>query len=134
MPPAPTLPDCLAESLKMRVPRFTQEDTVGTKVARYEDYMMETAFVEGELTEERVQQLLRKAPLKHRWDHMQGWDHLVKGRTEGAVTRAKAQVNPLLYDELEEIDWLVKRLSEEIDRMQRDAAKCSRAYTMLTGS
>jgi hypothetical protein len=35
---------------------------------------------------------------------------------------------------LQKARWLIRRLSEEIERLERDATKCSRAYTLATGS
>lgn len=130
------LPDALEKSKKMRVPTFEHGTSPRQKIDQLETYLLDSAAVQGDLTEERLDWMVRLVPLEHEWDHIpeDEWAHLRRTRTETAVKHAKRIARPQLYDEIQGIEWMAKRLTEEIDRMERDASKCSRAYTMLTGS
>lgn len=132
----PELPAALTTSIGMRVPTFERGAAPRGKIDALEDYLLRSAMVQGDLTEERLDWMSRLVPLKDEWDHMnqEEWGHLRRTRTETAVTHAKRQVRPELYDEMMDIEWMIKRLTEEIDRMERDAAKVSRAYAMIVGT
>lgn len=130
----PTLPAALVTALGLRVPVFEKDASPSYKIAELESYLLLSAFTQGELTEQRLDWLVRLVPLEDEWDHLAGWEEHLRTRTEKGVTQAKRCVRPDLYDEIQDIEWMVKRLSEEIDRMERDATKCSRAYSMITGS
>lgn len=132
----PELPAALVTSIELRVPVFERGTAPRMKIDALEEYLLLSAHVQGDLTEERLDWMSRLVPLKDEWDHLpqEDWGHLRRTRTETAVTHAKRQVRPELYDDMMDIDWMIKRLTEEIDRMERDASKCSRAYTMITGT
>jgi hypothetical protein len=130
----PNLPDCLTVSLGLRVPVFEKDKSPREKIDELESYLLLSAYTQGELTEERMTWLVGAVVLQMKWDHLDGWQHLRRTRTELAVRDAKRQIAPELYDRLQANEWMVKRLSEEIDRMERDATKISRAYTMITGA
>lgn len=129
----PELPKCLTVSLGLRMPLFEKGHAPAEKISEMEDYLLLSSWTQGELTEERVRWLMDKVAVQHEWDHLTGWEELRRTRTETAVTQAKRQVRPDLYDRLQEIEWMVRRLGEEIDRMEREATKASRAYTLMTG-
>lgn len=130
----PELPAALNTSIGLRVPVFERGTAPRTRIEALEEYLLLSANVQGDLTEERLDWLSRLVPLQDRWDHLEGWEELKQTRTEGGVRDAKRRVDPDLYDEIQDHQWMVKRLTEEIDRMERDATKVSRAYTMLTGT
>lgn len=132
----PTLPACLTTSLGLRVPVFARTAAPREKIEALEEYLLLSASVQGDLTEERFDWMTRLVPIQDEWDHMpeEEWGHHRRTRTETAVKHAKRIARPPLYDEIMDIEWMIKRLTEEIDRMERDATKCSRAYTMITGS
>jgi hypothetical protein len=126
------LPECLQRSLQMRVPAYDRTMTARQRIELLEDYLLESAIVQGELTEERAGWMVTLIPLQHEWDHLAGWEDRRRTRTEAGVRDAKRAVRPDLYDEIEEVNWMIKRLTEEVDRMERDASKVSRAYSMET--
>lgn len=132
----PQYPAALTTSIGLRVPVFDRGTPPRTKIEALEEYTLLSAHVQGDLTEERLEWMSRLVPLQDQWDHMpqEEWGHLRRTRTETAVTHAKRVARPDLYDEIQEIQWMIKRLTEEIDRMDKDASKVSRAYTMLTGN
>jgi hypothetical protein len=130
----PEISPTLAKSKKMRIPVFEPATGARTKIDQLENYTLETAFMQGELEEERLEALRDLAQKRHEWDHLDGWEGLKRTRTEAAVQDAKRQIRPELYDQIQDLDWTVKRLTEEIDRLERDATKTSRVYSMITGS
>lgn len=130
----PNLPECLTISLGLRVPVFEKGKSPREKIDELESYLLLSAYTQGELTEERMGWLVGRVVLQTEWDHLDGWQQYKRTRTELAVRDAKRHIRPDLYDRLQANEWMVKRLGEEIDRMERDATKVSRAYTMITGA
>lgn len=118
------------------MPVFGEGTAPSHKIEQLESYLLLSAFTQGQLTEERVDWLSSLVPLKDQWDHMPEhlWAELRRTRTETAVTHAKRIAMPDVYDKIQDHEWMIKRLTEEIDRMEREASKVSRAYTMITGS
>lgn len=117
----------------LRLPLF--EPTVGPKqrIESLTDYMLLTAYWSAELSEHRFGLMEELKPLDYEWYYLEGWEPFRRNRTEGGVDAAKAQVRPDLWDAITDARWKIARLTEEIDRLERDATKASRAYTMLTG-
>lgn len=132
----PVLPACLQTSVGLRMPVFAAGTSPSSKIGQLEDYLLLTAYTQGELTEVRMDWMCSLVPIRDEWDHMpnEEWAHLRRTRTETAVTHAKRMARPDLYDQMLDHDWMIKRLSEEFDRMEREAARASRVYTMITGS
>jgi hypothetical protein len=123
----------LAAAAKLRVPRVERELGVRARVEALEDYLLESAWHQGELAEARLELYGQLRELEEKWDHLDGWQALKRTKTEAAVDDAKRQLRPELYDGIKKARWLIRRLSEEIERLERDATKCSRAYTLATG-
>lgn len=137
----PELPACLTTSLGLRMPVFHREPhpdapSPTERIRQMEEYVSLTGYWEGELCEERVKWLADKEPLRREWNEIpeDEWQHLRRTRTETAVDQAKRIVRPALYDKIQDCDWMIKRLSEEIQRMGREYDRASRTYTMITGS
>lgn len=130
----PTLPSSLTTSIGLRMPVFADGTSATDKLGQLESYLLLTAYTQGELSECRLEWLSSKIALQDEWAHLTGWEDLRRTRTETAVTHAKRMLRPDLYDALEDHDWMIKRLTEEVDRMERDSVKASRAYTFITGS
>lgn len=127
--------DALTTSKQMRMPRFEHGVAPRVKIDELESYLLNTAFVQAELAEERLDALVTLQELSRSWDHLDGWQALRRNtRTEKSVEDAKRQVDPRLYDQIKDLEWTIKRLSEEIERLERDASKASRAYSMMTGT
>lgn len=128
------LTEALEKSKGLRMPLFEKGTAPRVKIDELESYLLLTAWQQGELAEERLDALVTLQDLEHQWDHLDGWQGLKRTRTEAAVEDAKRQVAPQLYDQKRDLEWTIKRLSEEIDRLERDATKVSRAYSMMTGT
>lgn len=133
MPERPDLPECLKIAIGLRIPLFKEESPKG-KIDALESYLLLTAWYQGELAEERLNRLCELRPLEEEWNHLAGWESLKQTRTEKGVMDAKRRLRPDLYDEMTGLQWMVKRLDEEADRLERDATKTSRVYSMITGS
>lgn len=99
-----------------------------------EDHISITAYYQGELEDERVDSYDALHELLRQWDAIEGWQTFRQGRTDASIDLAKAQLNPKLAREIKELRYTLDRLTEQIDRMERDASKASRVYTLLTGS
>lgn len=119
---------------KLRVPVFQRETAPREKIDQLEEYMLLSAYFAGELHRERLEHHQRVADLQLEWDHLAGWEPFRRSKTETAVEDAKRQLRPDLYDAIADARWAIARLSEEIDRLERDATKVSRTYTFITGS
>ena len=127
------LPETLERSLKMRVPRYDRDKTTSARVEEFEEYLLESARMQGDLTQEGIAWEKIIWPLEEVWANLTGWEELRRTRTEAAVTAAKRMVDPELYAKMEDIRWIIKKCALEADRMERDGTKVSRAYTMETG-
>lgn len=139
--PRPELPECLKTALGLRMPVFRREPhpdaaSPAERIRQMEEYIQITGYWEGELNEERVKWLADKEPLRREWGEIpeSEWGHLRRTRTETAVDQAKRQVRPELYTKIQDCDWMVKRLTEEVGRMGREYDRASRVYSLITGS
>lgn len=126
--------EALETSKGLRVPVFERDAAPRVKIDELESYLLLSAFTQGNLAEERLDALVTLREINHKWDHLDGWQALRRTRTEAAVEDAKRQLAPLLYDQKRDLEWTIKRLSEEIERLERDAVKVSRCYSMITGT
>lgn len=127
------LPECLSTAAALRVPVFEKGTPSRAKVDALEEYTLLSAYWQGECHQERLGEHGKLDDAQHEWDHLAGWEAFRRSKTETAVEDAKRQIRPDLYDTIQRTKRLVARLSEEIDRLERDAAKVSRAYTMIVG-
>lgn len=105
----------------------------GQKIQELEDHLMLGAYYDGELCTERHECYVALAVAQHGWHHLEGWEPLRQGKTDASIALAKRTLRPDLFDAMEQEKWWIRRLSEEIDRIERDYSKASRLYTMLTG-
>lgn len=127
-------PDCLTTALSLRVPVFEKDAGSATKIAGLEDYLLLSAYTVGEMHEERAHLELELKGLSRDWSQLVGWEPLARGKTDTAAEAAKAQLRPDLHDEMEDLRHWIKQLNREIDRLDNEAKKVSRAYTLITGS
>lgn len=128
------LPECLVTSVGLRCPVFARGTSPRERIESLEEHMLLSAYTQGDLTEERLDWMARLVPVERDWDAVIVSKEDLRSRTEKAVTAAKAQLRPDLYRAKTDAEWMIARLSEEIDRMEKDAARCSRAYTMISGN
>lgn len=131
----------LSEAFKtaraLRVPLWSRAGDVSTADLAEElaEFMLLSAYYAGELADERLDHYITLRRLQGEWDHLEGWEMFRTGKTDSSRDEAKRVMRPELWDELATTKWIIARLSEEIDRLNRDAEKAvSRTYTMLTGT
>lgn len=137
----PELPACLETALGLRMPVFRREPhadaaSPAERVRQMEEYIQVTGYWEGELNEERVRWLVNKVEIQDEWDRIprEEWEQHRRTKTETAVAQAKRMVRPDLYDQMQDNEWMVRRLTDEIARMGREYDRASRVYTLVTGS
>lgn len=105
------------------------------KVEQLEDYMLLTAFQQGQLAEERTDLEEQIADKLERWNAIQTSSVIMgKKATEAQLERERWEDEPDLGRELKGLQRRIRHLSEEEARMERDAKVCSRAYSMITGT
>jgi predicted RNase H-like nuclease (RuvC/YqgF family) len=126
--------NALQTAVSLRFPVWEREVGTRTKIEQLEEFVSVGAYWQGELESERLDCHDRLDELERQWQHLAGWEQFKRTKTETAVEDAKRQLRPELYDELVAARKKIRRLSEQIDRLERDYAKASRVYTMLTGS
>lgn len=124
----------LEESVKLRVPRHQQGEGARSFVERLEDFMLRSACHQGDLSEVRLELYSELQVLDLEWSHLSGYEPLLNRKTEAAVSDAKRQLEPDMHDRRSWLRWRIARIGEEIERLERDATKVSRVYTMLSGS
>ncbi len=118
---------------QLRVPCFPRDTPPRERVSALEEFMLVSAFHAGELHAERLGLYEQLEPLKREWDDLQGWEAHARGKTDEARNSAKRIIRPDLHEPIADFAWSIRRLTEELDRLERDAAKVSRAYTMIAG-
>jgi hypothetical protein len=130
----PALSEQHVRARALRVPLFQPGTTVAAKAEQMEDYMLLSAWYLGELHDERLTLRERLKPLRDEWEDLDGWQMFQRGKTDQSVDKAKQTIAPELRQQIRDIDWQITQLTCEIERLDRDATKVSRAYTMLTGT
>lgn len=125
--------DPLEVALTLRVPVFSRGTLAQEKTAAMEEFMLLSAYWQGELNAELHRIIVESAPFQDEWDKLEGWQAFREGRTDESVNAAKRVIREDLWDKLQSNRRRVRALKGEIDRLERDASKVSRAYTMLSG-
>lgn len=121
----------------MRVPVWNRAAGESTRLLIDElaEFMLLSAQVAGELHEERLALKLELHPKDYEWDTLEGWEMMRQGKTDSSREQAKRDSRPDLYEEINNLRFHIGLLTDEIDRLNRDAEKAvSRAYTILTGT
>lgn len=99
------------------------------------EFMLLSAFQAGGLHELRIDVRCALEDAMREWEQLAGWEMMRQGKTDSSREEAKKQHSPELWDSIAALKRLVRALSEEIERLNRDAEKAvSRAYTILTGT
>lgn len=129
-----TFSTALDTAVTLRIPVFEREVPPKQRIDELADYMLLTAYWQGEMNAERLDLLETLKTAQHEWDHLEGWEPHRRNKTEAGVNDAKRQLRPDLYDQMKDLSWKVKRLVEEHERLERDATKTSRVYSMMTGT
>lgn len=128
----------LYSAAKLRMPKFDKDDrwTSRAKIEALEEYLLSTARWRSFLEEARLHAEHGVRQLRREWDHLQGWEAFRRNgeRTQASIEDAKREMKPDLYDSIKSGEWLVKRLSEQIRRLEHDDDVASRVYTLITGT
>lgn len=133
---ADTIREVLHAAAARHMPRLTQAASQPDRVASIEDYLNETAVLRDQLEEGRLHVHDAMRVLVEEWDALEGWETALpprRERTQRDIVDAKRKMRPELYGAIEDAKWLVRRLSEQIHRLEVDDANASRQYTVATG-
>lgn len=129
--------DILKRSASVQMPIFEPGKDPREKIAEYEDHMMLTAVIEAQLVREKLRCIdqLNKANDDWNGTHLEA-DYAGKGDKISMAERERQRrdLEPDLFKLRRFLTQRVESLQGEIDRMDRDTKRCSRAHTMLTGS
>lgn len=130
------IPDSVAKSIELRVPVFATATPPRQRVDQLESYLLLAAFHQGEIAAERLDLYDDIRLDEEDWRRIptEEWEQHRTGTTLRSIDDAKEVVRPQLAESLREKRWKLARMNEEIDRLERDATKVSRAYTLISGS
>lgn len=101
------------------------------KLDALEEYSLTCGFYQGELHEARLRAYEELVEHERRWADVQ--PITTRNKTETAREDSKREANPALWEALRETRWLIARLTEEVDRLERDKALCSRIWGRYSG-
>lgn len=134
---ATPIPTPLERCAKLRFPKPGRDEHPREKIAALEDYLVETAIVEGEVQELRLSAYRELAACEAAWSAISGWEsHLRRpGKTPTIAERdeAKARIDPDTARLLRDAKWTVTRCNEAIERLDRETKRVSRLYAFITG-
>lgn len=126
--------EALDAASELRLPTFEPGTMRDTKCELIGDYILENGYLKGDLHRERLVTLEELAPLEEEWESLEGWEDLRVGRTDKSIDEAKKVLREDLYHAIRVLRWRIKRLTEEIERLDDDYARASRYYSTLSGS
>lgn len=130
----------VVEAAKLRMPRFTGDESTGRKIQDLESYLLDTAFHRGDLEEARMFMRELQHTFVTEWEKLEGWEGLLPGgkrlkdATQVDVTTAKRNVRPDLWENISDVKHVIKLLSDAIRRLEHDDDVASRAYTFIVGN
>lgn len=132
---------------KLRMPQFKIDPNdpmastrPGEKIEQLESYLLELAFARGRAEEARLYAYGAVRRLQVKWDHLEGWEisfgspEKAARATQPQIAEAKRQLEPELFDSIEQGRYLIKRLTEQIKRLEKDEDVASRTYTLISGT
>ncbi len=138
--------EILFEASRLRVPKFRHQregdlppHSQQEKVHLLECYSVDAARWRSFLEEARlyVDEAVQRLSLD--WRALEGWEEnlpegkKLKDATKEVITEAKRKTNDDLWRSLENGRHLVKQLSGQIRRIEKDEERVSRLYTFITG-
>jgi hypothetical protein len=131
----------------LRMPKFVYDindpmrsTRPGEKIERLESYILDVAYARGDAEQARLYAYAAVRRLTNEWDHLEGWEEVfgdpakAAKATQPQIKEAKRQIRPDLFDGIEHGLYLVKRLSEQIKRLEKDEDVASRAYTLVSNA
>lgn len=130
--------ETLRTSVALRVPLWDNADastrpSPRQKIDQLETYMLMTAYYQGELSQERLEAQDRLDDLQLQWAHLVPIT-IGSRKTNAAHEDAKREMDPELHDAIEDLKSTIAVLTDEIERLERDATKCSRVYSLIQGT
>jgi hypothetical protein len=130
----------LAMAREMRSPKFSPATTAGEKISALEDYLLETAWMQGELEEALFWLDSLVSHYRHKATLITGYEVALPNKrreriTQADINTAKRTVDPETFELGEQVTQLRAQALRQIDRMRFEAGQgpISRAYTMVTG-
>lgn len=123
------IPELLQRSAATRIPVFEPTAAATHRLSTLEGHMLLVTALQGELASARLETHDSLRTLQQEWDHMTGYEQFKRSKTETAVEDAKRQLNPKLFDGIQDAKWLVRRYDEEYERLGTEADRCSRLLT-----
>lgn len=129
----------LERSKKLRVPRWDEGAGIQAKSrAQLADelstYVLESAFVRGELAELRMNASRALEEARGRWATMEGYEvGAGKLSTQADHDRAKAAADPETARVLRQAKWVIDECALEMDRLDKDAIRCQHVYGAIAG-
>lgn len=136
----------------LRMPKFVYDindpmrsTRPGEKIEKLESYLLDVAYSRGDAEQARLYAYAAVRRLTNEWDHLEDWElsfdpdpakAVAKAAraTQPQIKEAKRSLRPDLYDGIEHGSYLVKRLSEQIKRLEKDEEVASRAYTLIVNA
>lgn len=120
----------------LRFPTFEQDVAPREKIDGLEAYLLETAVARDILEEGRITLEDAYELIDEEWLKLAGWEVYLRGKpkTQVEIDEAKRELNPTLFFSRRRCQKLLRQIGNQVRRLEKDDAACSRAYTMLTGS
>jgi hypothetical protein len=129
------IPDVVVDAAKLRVPVFAKGTAARVRVDQLEEYLLLSAFTQGKISEARLELADELHDLELDWSRIpkEEWEPHRVGKTMASIDEAKAVLHPQRWEKIRDLRWQIRVMTDEIDRLERDATKVSRAYTMISG-
>lgn len=124
----------LEAAAKLRIPKFDPDGGKAALVDRLMDFTLESAYVRADVFELRLAAQRQLAADAEEWRKLAGYEIGQTIRTQKDREEAKRRHRPDLAERIDQAKWTIERCTEAIDRLDKDAASASRAYTLLSGS
>jgi hypothetical protein len=106
------------------------------KIEALEDHLLETARWRQTLEHGRLVLEDSFEQIDEEWLKLEGWEVFLRGKAKSQVDidEARREANPDLFFSRRRCIKLMKQIKNQVNRLEKDDAVCSRCYTMLTGS
>lgn len=126
----------LHDVAKLRMPAMPDGMPAREKIEVLETYLLETAAARGLLEEARIMLEDAYEVIDEKWLKIVGYEPYLRGKPKSQIEidEAKREVDPDLFYSRRKCRKLLRQVGNQVRRMERDDAACSRCYTMLTGS
>lgn len=128
----------LARALPMRTPRFDPDTPPRAKISALEDYLMDAAYINGELYEAAHWLNLLVDDYKTQIEQMDGYEVALGKQparaTQAEILIAKRKMNPSVFEVATHARQLRDSILAQITRFAGEEKVISRAYTLISGT